>query len=113
MTPRRDSTRASATSTSSIAWTQARSETVSRILSLLRLGPNRSSDGKEHRFVVALQPDVKAQYLPVRLADERRSAGRRHAGGRAGLLLRRCLLPRKNSHSREAPPNARHTAHSP
>src|SRR3984893_12447936 len=76
MTPIRDSARASAASTSSIAWTQARSETVASIISVLRLGPKRASDGKEHRLPLALQPDVEVQHATATLRDERLPARR-------------------------------------
>src|SRR2546421_11422570 len=79
MRPIRDCARASAASTSSLACTQARSDTVASIRSVLRLGPKSASDGKEHRLPVALQPDVEVQHataiprdqgLPARGLDE-------------------------------------------
>src|SRR5438128_11889848 len=71
MTPTRDSPRARAASTSSIACTQARSDTVTSIKSVLRLGPKRESDGKEHRLLFALQPDVEVQHATAAFRDER------------------------------------------
>src|ERR1700694_5729952 len=71
MTPIRDSARANAASTSSIACTQARSDTVTNINSVLRLGPKSASDGKEHRLPLALQPDVEVQHATATLRDER------------------------------------------
>src|ERR1700737_2383193 len=71
MTPIRDSARANAASTSSIACTQARSDTVTSINSVLRLGPKSASDGKEHRFPLALQPDVEVQHVTAIFRDER------------------------------------------
>src|ERR1700682_1166274 len=70
MRPMRDSARASAASTSSIACTQARSDTVASITSVLRLGPKSASDGKEHRLPFALQPDVEVQHAAAGLRDE-------------------------------------------
>src|SRR5437868_14009203 len=89
MRPIRDSARASAASTSSIACTQARSDTVASITSVLRLGPNSASDGKEHRLLLALQPDVEMQHAPAILGDQRLPAARlhevEHPMGRVGL----------------------------
>src|SRR6266571_4770578 len=68
--PIRDSARASAASTSSIACTQARSDTVASITSVLRLGPKSASDGKEDRLPFALQPDVEAQHATAILRDK-------------------------------------------
>src|SRR5947199_9553349 len=76
MIPRRACTRASAASTSSMACTQAASETTARIRSLPRLGPKSRSDGKEHRFLLALQTDVEVQHAAIVPGDERRSPGR-------------------------------------
>src|SRR2546426_4559561 len=70
MRPMRASARASAASTSSIACTQARSDTVACITSVLRLGPKSASDGKEHRLPVALQPDVEVQHATAILRDK-------------------------------------------
>src|SRR5256712_9675979 len=70
MRPIRDSARASAASTSSIACTQARSDTVASISSVLRLGPKSASDGKEHRLPGALQPDVEVQHATAILRDQ-------------------------------------------
>src|SRR2546421_10315516 len=64
------SARASAASTSSIACTQARSDTVTSITSVLRLGPKSASDGKEDRLPFALQPDVEVQHATTILRDE-------------------------------------------
>src|SRR3984893_8574086 len=98
MTPIRDSARASAASTSSIAWTQARSETVASIISVLRLGPKRASDGKEHRLPLALQPDVEVQHATATLRDERLPARRfdqvESRIGRVGLRLVGKIHPR-------------------
>src|SRR5438270_2541240 len=76
MIPTRACTRASAASTSSIACTQAASETTARIRSLPRLGPKSRSDGKEHRLLLALQTDVEVQHAAIVPGDERRSPGR-------------------------------------
>src|SRR2546425_6547200 len=70
MRPIRASARASAASTSSIACTQARSDTVACITSVLRLGPKSASDGKEHRLPVALEPDVEVQHATAILRDK-------------------------------------------
>src|SRR3989442_3601040 len=70
MRPIRASARASAASTSSIACTQARSDTVASIRSVLRLGPKSASDGKEHRLPVTLQPDVEVQHATAILRDQ-------------------------------------------
>src|SRR6266550_2407446 len=70
MRPIRDSARASAASTSSIACTQARSDTVASITSVLRLGPKSASDGKEDRLPFALQPDVEVQHATAILRDK-------------------------------------------
>src|ERR1700730_13044593 len=78
ITPIRDSARASAASTSSIACTQARSDTVTNINSVLRLGPKSASDGKEHRLPLALQPDVEVQHPTAIFRDERLAARRLH-----------------------------------
>src|SRR3989442_10481860 len=70
MRPIRTSARPSAAATSSIACTQARPDTVASITSVLRLGPKRASDGKEHRLPVALQPDVEVQHATAILRDK-------------------------------------------
>src|SRR2546423_13496450 len=70
MRPIRDCARASAASTSSIACTQARSETVASITSVLRLGPKSASDGKEDRLPLALQPHVEVQHATAILRDQ-------------------------------------------
>src|SRR5881227_2734806 len=70
MRPVRDSALASAASTSSIACTQARSDTVASMTSVLRLGPKSASDGKENRLPFALQPDVEVQHPAGILRDE-------------------------------------------
>src|SRR5207248_9088027 len=62
MRPVRDSARASAASTSSIACTQARSDTVASITSVLRPAPKSASDGKEDGLPFALQPAVEVQH---------------------------------------------------
>src|SRR6202521_3505719 len=98
MTPIRDSARANAASTSSIACTQARSDTVSIINSVLRLGPKSASDGKEHRFPLALQPDVEVQHATAIFRDERLLARRLDEVeswiGRVGLGFVRKIHPR-------------------
>src|SRR5438309_8928113 len=76
MRPMRASARASAASTSSIACTQARSDTVASITSVLRLGPKSASDGKEDRLLFALQPDVEMQHATTVLCDEGLAARR-------------------------------------
>src|SRR5437764_12221595 len=76
MIPRRACARASAASTSSIACTQATSETTAAIRSLPRLGPKSRSDGKEHRFLLALETDVEVQHAAITPGDQRRSPGR-------------------------------------
>src|SRR5438067_13889079 len=70
MMPIRASARASAASTSSIACTQARSDTVASIASVLRLGPKSALDGKEDRLPFALQPDVEVQHATAIFRDE-------------------------------------------
>src|SRR5256712_8227093 len=98
MRPIRDSARASAASTSSIACTQARSDTVASITSVLRLGPKSASDGKEDRLPFALQPDVEVQHATAILRDKGLPARRfdevqdRIGGG--GLRLVRKVHPR-------------------
>src|SRR5438132_12819963 len=98
MRPSRDSARANAASTSSMACTQARSETVTIIKSVLRLGPKSASDGKEHRLPFALQPDVEVQHATVILRDQRLAARRldevESRIGRVGLRLVRKIHPR-------------------
>src|SRR5438128_12035999 len=98
MTPTRDSPRARAASTSSIACTQARSDTVTNIKSVLRLGPKSESDGKEHRLLFALQPDVEVQHATAALRDERLPTRRgdevQNRIGRVGLSLVRKIHPR-------------------
>ena len=98
MRPNRDSARARAASTSSIACTQARSETVASIKSVLRLGPNRASDGKEHRLPFALQPDVEVQHTTATLRDQRLPARRinevQDRIGRVGFRLVGKIHPR-------------------
>src|ERR1700682_6563413 len=71
MTPIRDSARARAASTSSIACTQAPSHTLTNITSVLRLGPKRASDGKEDRLPFALQPDAEVEHASAILRDQR------------------------------------------
>src|SRR5438445_8674975 len=99
MRPNRDSARARAASTSSIACTQARSETVASIKSVLRLGPNRASDGKEHRLPLALQPDVEVHHTTATLRDQRLPARRINEAqdriGRIGFLLVGKIHPRR------------------
>src|SRR5712692_2551531 len=91
MMPIRDSARARAASTSSIACTQARSDTVTSIKSVLRLGPKSASDGKEDRLPFALQPDVEVQHATATLRDQRLPACRldevQHRIGFVGLRL--------------------------
>src|SRR6267378_1225176 len=91
MTPTRDSARASAASTSSIACTQARSDTVASIKSVLRLGPKSESDGKEHRLPFALQPDVEVEHATAAVRDKGLSTRRldqiEHRIGGVGLCL--------------------------
>src|SRR2546430_12304549 len=70
MRPIRASARASAASTSSIACTHARSDTVASITSVLRLGPKSASDGKEDGLPLALQPDVEVQHATTILCDK-------------------------------------------
>src|SRR5205823_7703120 len=98
MRPVRDSTRASAASTSSIACTQARSDTVASIASVLRLGPKSASDGKEDRLPFALQPDVEVQHATAILRDEglpsRRLDEVQYRIGGVGLGLVREIHPR-------------------
>src|ERR1700686_85598 len=91
MTPIRDSARANAASTSSIACTQARSDTVTIINSVLRLGPKSASDGKEHRLPLALQPDVEVQHATAIFRDERLPARRLAEGGRWLRAVRLCF----------------------
>src|SRR5260370_29425492 len=91
MRPRRDSACARAASTSSIACTQARSETVTNIKSVLRLGPKRASDGKEHRLPFALQPDVETEHATAIARNKRLATCRldkvQNRIGRVGLRL--------------------------
>src|SRR6267143_1132124 len=98
MRPIRDSARARAASTSSIACTQARSDVVTSIRSVLRLGPKSASDGKEHRLPFALQPDVEVQYVTASLRDQRLPTCRldevQNWIGRVGLRLVRKIHPR-------------------
>src|SRR6202165_3953979 len=98
MTPIRDSARAKAASTSSIACTQARSDTVTSINSVLRLGPKSASDGKEHRLALALQPDVEVQHATTIFRDQRFPARRLNEAenriGRVGLRLVGKIHPR-------------------
>src|SRR5438067_5605930 len=98
MRPIRDSARASAASTSSIACTQARSDTVASITSVLRLGPKSASDGKEDRLPFALQPDVEVQHATAMRGDEGLPACRldevQNRIGGVGLRLIRKIHPR-------------------
>src|SRR5258708_23403060 len=71
----RASARASAASTSSIACTQARSETVAIINSVLRLGPKSASDGKEDRLPFTMESDVEVQHATATLRDQRFPTG--------------------------------------
>src|SRR5260370_32348065 len=91
MMPIRDSAWARAASTSSIACTQARSDTVISIKSVLRLGPKSASDGKENRLPFALQPDVEVQHATATLRDQPLSTRRldevQHRIGRVGGRL--------------------------
>ena len=74
ITPARASARASARSASSIAASQARPETASRTASGTKSGANSSSEGKEDRLPLSLQPDVEAELAVARrLGDERRA----------------------------------------
>src|SRR5438270_10845011 len=97
MIPIRDSARASAASTSSIAWTQARSDTVANITSVLEPGPNSESDGKQDRLPFALQPDVEVQHAPAIRREQRLPSGRLHQVqtriGRVGTRPGRTLRP--------------------
>src|SRR2546430_4396939 len=98
MRPIRDCARASAASTSSIACTQARSDTVASITSVLRLGPKSASDGKEDGLPFALQPDVEVQHATTILRDEGVPARRldevQNWIGGIGLGLVRKIHPR-------------------
>src|SRR5438477_1734632 len=98
MRPIRDSARASAASTSSIACTQARSDTVASITSVLRLGPKSASGGKEDRLPFALQPDVEVQHATAMLRDQGLPACRldevQNRIGGVGLCLIRKIHPR-------------------
>src|SRR5438105_6302394 len=98
MRPIRDCARASAASTSSIACTQARSDTVVSITSVLRLGPKSASDGKEDRLPFALQPDVEVQHATAILCDKGLAARRldevQNLIGGIGLGLVRKVQPR-------------------
>src|SRR5216683_2238155 len=91
MIPIRDSAWARAASTSSIACTQARSDTVTSIKSVLRLGPKSASDGKEHGLLFALQPNVEVQHATATLRDQRLPTRRldevQHRIGRVGIRL--------------------------
>src|ERR1700674_995905 len=111
MTPIRDSAWARAASTSSIACTQARSETVTSINSVLRLGPKSASDGKEHRLPLALQPDVEVQHASAIFRDERLPARRldevENRIGRVGLRLVGKIHPRHQV-TEQAPREDRH-----
>src|ERR1700674_1942467 len=94
----RDSARARAASTSSIPGTQARSDTVTNIKSVLRLGPKRASDGKEDRLPFALQTAVEVQNATAilryqRLATRRLDEVQNRIGG-VGLRLIRKIHPR-------------------
>ena len=62
-TPTSDRARLSAASTLTIRSTHADALVTSAIASVVT--PQRSSDGKEHRFVLALQVDVEAQGVAV------------------------------------------------
>src|ERR1700716_4288331 len=97
MTPTRDSARANAASTSSIACTQARSDTVTNISSVLRLGPKSASDGKEHCLPFALQPDVEVQHATTIFRDQRLATRRldevESRIGRVSLRLVRKIHP--------------------
>src|SRR2546429_5850771 len=97
MMPIRASARASAASTSSIACTQARSDTVASITSVLRLGPKSASDGKEDSLPFALQPDVEVQHAIAMLRDEGLPACRldevQNRIGGVGLRLVRKIHP--------------------
>src|SRR5437660_10751170 len=98
MRPIRASARASAASTSSIACTQARSDTVASITSVLRLGPKSASDGKEDGLPFTLQPDVEVEHATTILRDEGLAARRLDEGqnriGGIGLGLVRKVHPR-------------------
>src|SRR5437879_13064917 len=98
MMPIRASGRASAASTSTIACTQARSDTVASITSVLRLGPKSASDGKEDRLPFALQPDVEVQHATAILCDKGLAARRldevQNRIGGIGLGLVRKVPPR-------------------
>src|SRR2546423_10035210 len=71
MTPTRASARASAASTSSIAWTHAVSETAASMRSLLAIGPKRASEGKEDSLPIALQADVEAEHATIVFGQQR------------------------------------------
>src|SRR3954452_7610354 len=73
MRPTRACTRARAASAASIASNQARSDTASRISS----GTKISSNGKEHRLVLALQVDVEAEHAVLLAREE---TGERRVG---------------------------------
>src|SRR2546430_3369882 len=98
MRPIRASARARAASTSSIACTPARSDTVASITSVLRLGPKSASDGKEDRLPFALQPDVEVEHATTTLRDEGLLARRldevQNRIGGIGLGLVRKVHPR-------------------
>src|SRR3979409_1675271 len=111
ITPIRDSARASAASTSSIACTQARSETVAIITSVVRLGPKSASDGKEDSLPFALQPNVEVQHLTAIVGDDGPPARwldevENRIGGVGLRLVRKIQQP----HQGPAPAGATHPA---
>src|SRR3712207_3180506 len=88
----RASATARAASASSIAWSQARPPTASRISSGTKIGSNRSSHIEEHGLLLTLQIDVKTEGAVEWVGDQRRAQlrvldRREHRVGRVGLLL--------------------------
>src|SRR5439155_15780289 len=99
ISPTLASAAARAASTSSIAWSQARSEKAARIASVEKAGPKRlpvdaGSGGKKGCLSVALHVDVEDQYAALVARheggpDRPIADGREHGvGGVGGFLVR-------------------------
>src|SRR3984893_8453527 len=93
ITPTRASAAASAASKSSMACSQARSETVARMASVEKVGPKRPpSGGKKGRLSVALHVDVEDEHATLVPSHQGGphvgvGDGREHRIGRVGDFL--------------------------
>src|SRR5438309_7911824 len=98
MSPALASARARAPSTSSMAWSQARSDTTALMASVEKVGPNRPPSGgcgKKGRLLVPLQVDVEDQDTALVTSHQRGPDVGVGDGGEDGVDRVRGLLVRE------------------